>query len=360
VSSILVVDDELTNFEIIEGFLIREDYQLDYASSGFKALTYLETQQPDLVLLDVMMPGMDGIETIQRLKSNTAWRHIPVLMVTALNSKEDLARCLAAGADDYVSKPVNSIELRARIRSMLRIKQQYDDLKNLMQLRQDLTSMVVHDLRNPVASILLACEVLKLTELHSKQQKKVEQVQNAGQRLQTIIDSLLIMAKLESGKMVLNWSEVDLCQMGQQVLRDFEPIAALKSIQLISVMPPAAMPKIWLDEAVFQRVLENLLSNALKFSPSGSRVTLRVDYPNPAQVSIRVLDEGKGVSEALRERIFEKFETGNFVEGVAQTGLGLAFCKMAVTAHRGSIVVEDNHPHGAVFRIDLETALPPI
>jgi two-component system sensor histidine kinase/response regulator len=133
--TILVIDDEESIFEVIEGLLYREGYNLIYIESGQKALTCIDEVQPDVILLDLMMPELDGIETCQRFKSNERWSHIPIIMVTALSSKEDLARSLDAGADDFLSKPINSLELRARVRSMLRIKLQYDTLVEMQRQR---------------------------------------------------------------------------------------------------------------------------------------------------------------------------------------------------------------------------------
>jgi DNA-binding response OmpR family regulator len=133
--TILVIDDEESIFDVIEGLLIREGYELIYLASGKAALERLDEIQPDVILLDVMMPQLDGIETCQLIKANSSWKPIPIIMVTALDSKEDLARCLEAGADDFLSKPINSLELRARVRSMLRIKLQYDALAATMRLQ---------------------------------------------------------------------------------------------------------------------------------------------------------------------------------------------------------------------------------
>ncbi len=133
--TILVIDDEESIFDVIEGLLMREDYQFVYLASGKIALERLDEIQPDVILLDVMMPELDGIETCQRIKANSSWQPIPIIMVTALDSKEDLARCLDAGADDFLSKPINRLELRARVRSMLRIKLQYDALVATMRLQ---------------------------------------------------------------------------------------------------------------------------------------------------------------------------------------------------------------------------------
>ncbi len=132
---LLVVDDEESIFEVIEGLLYREGYELTYVSSGKEAIASIDKVQPDVILLDLMMPDMDGIETCKQIKSNQRWCHIPIIMVTALSSKEDLARSLDSGADDFLSKPINSLELRARVRSMLRIKLQYDALDANQRLR---------------------------------------------------------------------------------------------------------------------------------------------------------------------------------------------------------------------------------
>jgi two-component system, sensor histidine kinase and response regulator len=358
-ASILVVDDESINFDVIEILLFKDGHQLSYASNGRDALAGLEKTQPDVVLLDVMMPDLDGMEVCRRIKANPGLQHIPVIMVTALNSKEDLERCLEAGADDFVGKPVNGSELRARVRSMLRIKQQYDALEHMLQLREaslqlreDMSNMIVHDLRNPLTNIVLSSQILKLHSLTDKQQQKVEQIEYAGRRLQSLVDSLLIMAKLESGKMLLNRTEVDLGEMGREVIADFQEIAAQQQIELVSQLPET--PKtLWVDDALMRRVLDNLLSNALKFSPADTQVSLEISSPSETGVQIQVKDMGRGVSEELRHRIFEKYEVGEACQGVPQVGLGLTFCKMVIAAHGGVISVEGRHPKGATFTIDL-------
>ncbi len=142
--SILVIDDEPSNFEVIEALLPSEDYILNYASRGQEAIADLDTFDPDVILLDVMMPDMDGFEVCQRIKAMPQWQAVPIIMVTALSSKEDLGRCLAAGADDFICKPVSSIELRARVKSMLRIKKQHDRIQSLCKLQRN----NIHSLEN--------------------------------------------------------------------------------------------------------------------------------------------------------------------------------------------------------------------
>jgi DNA-binding response OmpR family regulator len=188
--SILIVDDEPDNFDVLEALLGSESYQLHYVSNGQEAIDSLEVFNPDLILLDVMMPGLDGIEVCKWIKSLPEWEALPIIMVTALTDKEDLARCLKAGADDFISKPVNSIELRARVNSMLRIKQQYEKIKsfsqlqestiniletNLNELRGNLARSLPHELNTPLNGIFGAFDLL-IDDRHDMSDEEIDEI----------------------------------------------------------------------------------------------------------------------------------------------------------------------------------------
>ncbi|GAB1544631.1 hybrid sensor histidine kinase/response regulator [Scytonema sp. NUACC21] len=350
---ILIIDDEPDNFDVIDTLLESEGYHLSYASNGNKALNLLKTFLPDVILLDVMMPQMNGIEFCQRFKSHLEWKHIPVIIVTALSSKEDLSKCLAMGADDFISKPVNGIELRARVKSMLRIKQQHDALQATMRLREDLSQSIVHDLRNPLSIIMSSAAILQTADCSPERlQTKTMNIIVAGQRLELMINNLLLMAKLESGKMVLTKTEVDLHNLCASALSDLEPLAVQNKRKLIGNLPVPG-GTICVDTALFRRVIDNLLSNAIKFAPPDSEIVLSADYTAPGRARIQVADSGLGVKEELHQIIFEKYEIGTPIKPSSQLGLGLAFCKMAVEAHGGSIIVENNLPQGSIFTIEV-------
>jgi two-component system, sensor histidine kinase and response regulator len=350
--TIVVVDDELANLEVVDLLLARENYQLLKFDDPCVVEAAIALMPADVILLDVMMPGIDGIELCRRLKSNPRTAHIPIIMVTALSNKENLARCLESGADDFIAKPFNGTELRARIRSSIRIKQQYDQLQTLLNQREDLANMVIHDLRNPLANILLSCQILRLyDDGHNKQ---IDQIEYASHRLETMIDSLLITAKLESGKLLLQKTELDLGQLIQVTMADFQAIACQQEIKLHFEAPSSPIPLL-ADTTLLRRVFDNLITNALKFAPSNSTITITIAQ-DQEHMTIQIKDQGRGVSPELREQIFAKFTIGEYQPQVQQIGLGLAFCKMAIEAHEGSIAVRQNHPQGCIFTIELPQA----
>lgn len=352
--SILIIDDEPDNFDVIETLLSDPDYQLHYAASGQEAIASLDTFNPDLILLDVMMPETDGIEVCRQIKAMSKWQAVPIVIVTALSSKSDLANCLTAGADDFITKPVNAIELRARVHSMLRIKHHYDDLQTLLKLREDMVKMVVHDLRNPLAGVLLGLELLKSIDYpRETQQTKLARIYSSAKALQVLIDDLLQIALLESGKMRLCCTEVDLCDLIQSAISNFEAIAAQKNQLLIPQLPPDTTRKVFIDATMIHRMLDNLLSNAIKFSPCNSQIIVNLEFLTSGDAKIQVIDSGEGVPDKLREKIFEKYEIGTLMSDIPQIGLGLAFCKMVVEAHGGAISVRNNQPRGAIFEITL-------
>ena len=361
--TILVVDDEPMAHDVIEGYLFREEYELVFASSGPEALAYLEAMLPDVVLLDVMMPEMNGFSVCQQLKADDRWRHIPIILVTALGGKEDLARGIEAGADDFVTKPVDELELRARVRSMLRIKKQYDELQAALRLREDLARMIVHDARTPLTAIQGFSELLQLNEaMPLEDLEMVNKIYSNARHLDSFLSDILVVAKMEeAGQLILNRSMVSINGLVQRVAEDQNLVADMKQIKIVLDLPSETR-LILVDANLFQRVLENLLSNAVKFSPTQSTVKIKVEnlekdgITGPLNPNIRVqfLDEGPGIDQAHRSRIFEKYEVVDLGrQDTQQLGLGLVFCKMVVEAHGGRIFVEDNQPKGSIFTVEI-------
>jgi len=243
------------------------------------------------------------------------------------------------------------------------LKQKNIELEELVKLREetltlrvDMSNMIIHDLRNPLSAMLLSAEIIQRYGDRSDKQalliKKAKHILTSGQRLKDMIDSLLLMAKLESGKILFNPILTDLYELGIAILNDFELSANAQKIELTGDLPN---PKssIVIDEIILRRVIENLLSNALKFSPPNSQVCLRIECLPENHLRVQVIDQGPGVTPERTQDIFKKFEIGTVQQNVSQIGLGLAFCKMAVEAQGGTLAIAPNQPQGSIFTVEI-------
>jgi len=357
-STILIVDDEPTARDTLEALLYPAGYKLALADSGQKALELLPKVDPDVILLDVMMPGMNGFEVCRFLKTSKRWRHVPVLLITALDTTEDLVRGFKAGANDFLHKPVNGLELQARVQSMLHIKKQHDVLQSNLRLREDLSNMIVHDMKTPLSVIILYGNMLRDSLSEERELTRMDKLIAAARRLDSFANDLLVVAKTQANKLVLNRTPVDINTLAQKVEQSHRGVAESREIRLELIIP-AESRQLSVDENLFQRVLDNLLGNAIKFAPKKSKVALQVEYLNSSSTEepgthISVIDQGPGIPEKAKERIFEAYAIIKMKErGMRQVGLGLAFCKMVLDAHGGRIYVEANEPQGSIFTVEI-------
>ena len=225
-----------------------------------------------------------------------------------------------------------------------------------LTMREDMSNMIVHDLRNPLSSMILATGIVQKYIDRVDQRplilKTLNGIQFSGQRIHKMIDSLLLMAKLESGKIIFNPVPTDLYELGMEVIKDFELMANASQIELQSELPNVG-ESILIDATILRRVIDNLMSNALKFSSPNGQISLSLEYLPENHLKIKVADTGAGITDEEKKQIFGKFEVGNLKKNTSQTGLGLAFCKMAVDAQGGTIAIADNHPQGTIFIIEI-------
>jgi two-component system sensor histidine kinase/response regulator len=360
---ILVVDDDPRNRRLLEEYLLAAGYDVRLAPDGRTALAEAAKRPPDLVLLDVMMPDLSGLEVCRQLKNDPRTRLCQVVLVTALDGSPHRVEGLDTGADDYVTKPVRREEFMAKVRSMLRASRLLAELEaarstvalrnakleELEALKETLTQTLVHDLKNPLAAVLGNLELMerKADEsiLHLVRRSKA-----AAWRMHQMILNLLDIGQLEEGKLQLRPADVDAGSLARKACLEMEGSAAHRGVTFeIDAEPGEAILKA--DGAVLRRVLDNLLANAIEHSPQDGIVRVAVT-PCDEGIEITVADQGPGVPPAFRERIFEKFqrvENRHSVPG-ANRGLGLTFCRLAVEAHGGTIWVDDAPGGGALFR----------
>lgn len=371
--TILIVDDEEKNIKLIKGILGPGAYNLVGVSNGEEAVKTVTIICPDLILLDIMMPGMDGYEVCGIIKRDERTSMIPILMVTALSEQEDMVKAMEAGADDFLSKPVDHTELRVRVKSLLRIKAYHDTLRSnneeiiekneklhaLERKKEELTNMIIHDLRSPLMVISGGLEMLSRDKASFSENhlKRLTSCIQSCEDIDLLIHNLLDIHKMEEGKLQLNKEELDMTAVADEVVSRFTGQTEKKHISLCHT-ESLHIPFIPADAILMKRVLSNLLNNAIRHTPEGGTIAVSMDFFfEPPIFELRVTDTGSGVEAQYREKIFDKFEQTALKDAgvkVGSSGLGLAFCKMAVEAHGGRIWVEsEGKGKGSTFVIQL-------
>ena len=352
---ILVADDAPENIDILVA-AIGPGYRASVAINAERVFALCrQSELPDLILLDVLMPGIDGYEACRRLKADERTKDIPVIFVTAQDAAHDETAGLAAGAVDYITKPINAQIVRARIRAHMalyhqqrELKQAYENLRKLERLRDGLIHMIVHDLRNPLMSIEGFLDMAKLAIERGDREKSVLYVSRpkaALDKMAAMVNELLDVSRLEANAMPLAITDSDFRDIIAETLRG----QAVHERRLRAVMPEAPVP-VRCDASLLGRVIGNLVSNALKFSPAGESVVIRLE-PMPDAIRVSVADRGPGIPEAYLQRVFDRFFQVEMwrQKDIPSTGLGLTFCKLAVERHGGHIGVDSIEGQGAVF-----------
>jgi len=374
--TVLVVDDDQRNVRLMESILRGSGYQVVKAYNGEDALRLVETAPPDMLLLDVMMPRMSGFELCQKLKDRYETRLLPIIMVTALNALEDKVQALEYGADDFLSKPINKVELLAKVRSVLRVKALHDELeKNRLEIekknqklirmegfKESMMQMVVHDLKNPLASIMGNVQLIQMSEETvnpARLKELLQRTQESARQLMRMILNILQIGKLEEQKMPLNLERVTLRHLAQENVDEMTGLSARDNIRVENRVPPD-LPSPLADRELISRVIANLLNNAFKHTPGGGQVIIDARREEDAVV-LTVSDTGEGIPEDLQPRIFEKFvggESDTSKRMLYDSGLGLTFCRLAVECHGGSIWLKSKPGEGTTVFISLALAGP--
>ena len=367
--SIMIVDDSLTNIQILGSRLRSEGVEIIVATNGKAALTTLRSVKPDLILLDIMMPEMDGFEVCEKLKADPHLKDIPVIFLTARINSEDIVRAFELGAIDYILKPFNSSELIARVNAQLQLKFYREEIeekngvlenlnKKLVELndeKNEFLGIAAHDLKNPIYGISMIGRALKDSENLSK--NDIEDFSNdivsSSEKMLELIRNLLDINAIERGGINKRNEIFDLNETMDILVDTYKERAQQKKINLIYETKPF-QTLINNDKRIVNQILDNLISNAVKYSNFEKAIYIRLNYTEINAI-IEIEDQGPGLSEDDQKKLFGKFArltpqpTGNELS----TGLGLSIVKRLVECLEGEVKCESLVGVGSTFILSL-------
>ena len=363
---ILVVDDLPANLLLLSGMLKERGYKVRPVLSGAQALQAAQRTPPDLVLLDINMPEMNGYQVCLTMKADPLLADIPIIFISANTDTTEKVKAFSVGGVDYVTKPFQFDEIEARVKTHLNIRRlqaklsrSNEQLRAMEQLKADLTNMLVHDLRTPLTSYLSGLMTLdSLGDLNDVQREVLSMGVQGGHTLLSMINDLLDISKMEDGLLELALESLSAEEIVQAVLQQVQSLAQNKGLILETDIAPE-LPLLNADRDKLQRTLTNLLGNAFKFSKDGGTVTITIRHAaQDNTVLFAIHDTGEGIPPEDYERIFEKFgQVASRKEGhLHSSGLGLTLCKMVVEMHGGHIWVESELGKGSTFQFTMPIA----
>jgi len=372
-SKVLIVDDSQESIDLLEYFLKPAGYEIIKANDGAKALALVEKDQPDIILLDIMLPKINGYEVCEKLKKTQSSFHIPIIMITVLKELKDKIKALEAGADDFLSKPFDNVELLTRVKSLLRIKYYHDEIIKRNQelerqkevllrddsLKKELTNLIIHDMKNPLFVIQGNLQMMEYNRSEITEESRdvyTQRIQRSSKSLLRMILNLLDISRLEQQKMEIEPAPIDLNAMVNDIVESFKDIPEHQS-KSVHMKLLDDLPKIYVDKDVFERVLENSLNYIFQNTPEFMSIQLETSLQKSNQVELTVTHDGKAIPEKYRDKIFLKNAQPELKKAGYKParGLGLIFCRLAMEAQEGKIYLKDNSSDKNKFVIEIPT-----
>ena len=358
---ILVVDDQPANLRAVSTLLVRSGYEVLTANTGEDALQLASRHVPDLLLLDMMMPGMDGFALLAEIKQHPPLLRLPVVFLTAAHDRELLLRAFDAGAVDYVTKPFMPEELLARVNAHVGLKLTRDRLERVARERQELVNLVAHDLKNPLSSVLFASDVLRNDGCRRERiPRYVEMIHESAKDALGYIRRYLEIQSEHASEQLRDAEAAPLGEVLEWLVSRYglqlESRGQLLQVRDVPVDGVAAI-----DPLVLRQVAENLLSNAMKYAPdSGVDLSIRLGAPGYWQLLVE--DRGPGISSSKQRQLFKPFVRLSDVDPAdgLSSGLGLSLAKQIIEKSGGQLWYEDRDGGGARFVIELPMAAPAI
>jgi len=364
-SDILIVDDVLDNLDMLADMLQDQGHTVRIATSGQEALKAIAECIPDLVLLDIQMPFMDGYQVCTRIKADPATQDVPVIFLSALSETRDIVRGFEVGGADYVSKPFQFREVLARVNSQLVVSHQRKEIEGLRERDrlqyEQLTNMkdrflhtTAHDLKNPLAGILLYSQLLKSNDPrdHGNLEEIADGIEQSVRKMQRLITASLDLAQMESGE-GLNLSRTNMIPMIESAMRGFGMQAKDHQLDLLLDLPSVPV-FVDIDSHLFERVIDNLISNAIKYTPPEGQITLKIRQ-DQQHVRLSVIDTGIGIPEEDIPHLFEAFYRVRKASHrkASGSGLGLSIVATVIEQHGGTVTIESELDKGSCFIVTL-------
>lgn len=351
---VLVVDDVPENLSLIDAILQSQGFEIIKANNGVLALEKIRISPPHLILLDVMMPEIDGYQLTQKIRQDSNLPYIPILLIST-DDQASVIKGLALGVDDFIRKPLHIGELIARVRSLLQLKHSIDEREQMVRIREDFVSRLTHDLRTPLVAAERMFSLMQqgvLGELSENLLEVIDAMTRNNRNLLQMVNNLLEVYLYEADRKTLDYTEVDLLAIILEVIRELQPLADEKHLPLDFLWAAKAKYTLMGDKLELRRMATNLITNAIKFTDSGSvNVSLSIDDRELKQLIFTVTDTGIGITEEEKICLFDIFPTNH--QRCVSSGLGLYLSRQIIEKHRGKITVDSQLDQGTTFTVYL-------
>ncbi|MHC4325664.1 MAG: hybrid sensor histidine kinase/response regulator [Planctomycetota bacterium] len=351
-SKILAVDDDTVDIMTIEK-LLGERYDLKTAKTGEDALAIAADFQPDIILLDNMMPGLDGGQVCRQVRADSGLRHTKIIMISGKSMVSERIEAYQAGADDYITKPFNEDELLAKIGVYVRLK----SVEEVDQFKTDVLTLLSHEARTPLNNIIAPAEMLVSEEQIDAEEQKllIEMVHSAAKRLHCFFEKVMLLSSLKSGKWQFNSEPADLRELVHEAVCELAAQASERNIIVEEKFD--AGPTVCLDSQQIKRAIKSILDNAVRFSPPDGKVDVCLTGDDES-VYVSVTDRGEGIESDYLPYVFEELSDPDIDHHSQGQGLSLAIARQIVQQHNGKISAESEKDSGTTFTVRLPLKVP--
>ncbi|HPE39891.1 MAG TPA: hybrid sensor histidine kinase/response regulator [Bacteroidales bacterium] len=356
--NILVVDDNQINLQVVSNYLKESDYNVALAMNGPSALKILDSTEIELILMDIMMPEMDGFETTRKIKEHEHHKEIPIIFLTAKSQPKDIVKGFESGGVDYITKPFHGDELKKRVKNHVELYNAKKTILQYQKTRDRLYSILAHDIRSPLASISMLLDGITEKYIDTSGphfDKLIREISLSTKDTLTLIQNILEWTKAQSNNLSITPETLSLKEILDHSIQSLTLNINEKKLQIICKIPPQM--KIFADDITTQNIFRNIISNAIKFTPSGG--TIEITYKESiGYIDVIVKDSGVGISPFVIEKIFKRDEhyTSKGTNNEKGTGLGLYMVKDFIKLNKGKLHVESELEKGTTFTISLPKA----